>query len=146
MAVIERFDPDRQFACRAGRNASCSRRSALVHREWRPQLLGIIGIPAAVSQYQGVDAYTFFRAPGYRDFYDHNDIACGIRIYTPSGKTLDVRGFFEGMMNAPKDVQVGERRRSGAAVLGSRSTSSTKRRARKKKKRGGKQAGEKRFR
>ncbi len=76
---------------------------AMVHREWRPELLGVMGIPKVVPQYQGVEAYTFFRA-SYRDFFDYNDIATGIRIYTPSGKTLDVRGFFAGMMRAPKEV------------------------------------------
>ena len=74
-------------------------------REWRPQLLGVLGLPRSVAQYQGVEAYTFFRA-SYRDFFDSNDIAAGMRIYTPSGKTLDVRGFFAGMMNAPKEVRI----------------------------------------
>ncbi len=76
---------------------------SLALREWRPQLLGVLGVPATVAQYQSVDAYAFFRA-SYRDFFDYGDIATGIRVYTPSGKTLDVRGFFAGMMNAPKDV------------------------------------------
>ncbi len=76
---------------------------SLVHREWRPQLLGVMNIPNAVTEYQGVEADVFFRA-SYRDFFDTNDIVAGMRIYTPSGKTLDVRGFFAGMMPAPKDV------------------------------------------
>jgi len=77
----------------------------MVLREWRPQLLGILGVPKTVRQYEGVEAFTFFRA-SYRDFFDSNDIAAGMRIYSPSGKTIDVRAFFDGMMNAPKEVRV----------------------------------------
>ncbi|HLX64131.1 MAG TPA: cellulase family glycosylhydrolase [Planctomycetota bacterium] len=76
---------------------------SLVHREWRPELLGVSGIPTTIAQYQGIDAHVFFRA-SYRDFFDANDIAAGMRVYSPSGKALDVRAFFEDWMAAPKDV------------------------------------------
>ena len=76
---------------------------SLVRREWRPELIAALGLPNSMHQYETLDALLFFRA-SYRDFFDSNDIACGIRIYAPSGKTIDARGFFMGLMPATRDL------------------------------------------
>jgi len=70
--------------------------AAQTHREWRPEMLFPPRMPNAVNQYEPVEVKLAFRA-SYRDVFDANDIATGMRVTTPSGKSLDVRGFFAGL-------------------------------------------------
>lgn len=76
---------------------------SLAFREWRPELIAEWGVPKSLEQYGTMDAVIYFRA-SYKDFYDPNDIAVGMRIYSPSGKTIDARGFFAGVQRATRDM------------------------------------------
>jgi hypothetical protein len=66
-----------------------------VYRDWRPEFEIAPQSPPTASLYEGVQIPLLFRA-SYRDIFDRNDLACGATVTTPSGKTLDVRGFFGG--------------------------------------------------
>lgn len=70
--------------------------AAQTFREWRPEMLMAPRMPDAVNQYEPVEVKLAFRA-SYRDVFDANDIATGMRVTTPSGKSLEVRGFFAGL-------------------------------------------------
>lgn len=70
--------------------------AAAAYREWRPEILLVNNPPEAASQYQGLEVQAAFRA-SYRDIFDPGEITLGLRVTTPSGKNLDVRGFFGGL-------------------------------------------------
>jgi len=70
--------------------------AAAVYREWRPDILLANYPPEGASQYQGLEVQAVFRA-SYRDVFDPSEITLGLRVTTPSGKNLDVRGFFGGL-------------------------------------------------
>jgi len=72
--------------------------AAGTYREWRPEILLVNYPPEAARQYQGLEVQAAFRA-SYRDVFDPGDINLGLRLTTPSGKNLDVRGFFFGLAN-----------------------------------------------
>jgi len=70
--------------------------AAAAYREWRPEILLVNYPPEGATQYQGLEVQAVFRA-SYRDIFDPSEIALGLRLTTPSGKNLDVRGFFGGL-------------------------------------------------
>ena len=71
--------------------------AAATYREWRPEILLANNLPKGASQYQGLELQVAFRA-SYSDIFDSGEIAPGLRVTTPSGKNLDVRGFFGGLV------------------------------------------------
>jgi len=70
--------------------------AANMYREWRPEIIAITPPPNATTQFSTFELQVAFRA-SYRDVFDSNDLACGMRVTTPSGKTQDVRAFFGGL-------------------------------------------------
>lgn len=75
--------------------------AAAVYREWRPEIVALNQPPGAVSQFTTVKWQVAFRA-SYRDLFDPGDICVGVRVTTPSGKNLDVTGFFAGLCRLPE--------------------------------------------
>jgi hypothetical protein len=69
---------------------------AAVYREWRPEILLADMPPEATAQYRLIEVPLVFRA-SYRDVFDSGDITVGMRVTTPGGRNLDVRGFFAGL-------------------------------------------------
>ncbi|MCY3024365.1 MAG: cellulase family glycosylhydrolase [Planctomycetota bacterium] len=70
--------------------------ASAAYREWRPEILLMNRPPEGASQFQTIEVQVAFRA-SYRDIFDSGNIALGMRVATPSGKNLDVRGFFGGL-------------------------------------------------
>ncbi|HYF48647.1 MAG TPA: cellulase family glycosylhydrolase, partial [Planctomycetota bacterium] len=66
------------------------------YREWRPEIVFSTPIPQAASQFSGIEQQIVFRA-SYRDIFDPTEIIVGWRVTTPSGRNIDVRGFFGGL-------------------------------------------------
>ena len=66
-----------------------------IYREWRPEFEFEPQLPPTAALYEGVQIPLLFRA-SYRDLFDRSELACGASVKTPSGKTLDVRGFYGG--------------------------------------------------
>jgi hypothetical protein len=70
------------------------------YREWRPEILLTSPVPPALPLGKSMELKVVFRA-SYSDFFDPNDINCGLRIVTPSGRPIDARGFFGGLYFYP---------------------------------------------
>jgi hypothetical protein len=69
-------------------------------RQWRPEIAYISPAPALAEQHQALDFECQFSA-SYKDPFDAADICVGLRVQTPSGRVLDVRGFFSGAQKPP---------------------------------------------
>ena len=72
--------------------------SSAIFREWRPEILLMTAPPPVLSQFKTMELNVVFRA-SYRDVFDAQDILFGSSVTTPSGKNIDVCGFFAGFHN-----------------------------------------------
>ncbi len=79
--------------------------AAKVYREWRPEFDVAPVLPPTASLYEGVQIPLLFHA-SYKDIFDRTDIACGMSVTTPSGKALDVRGFFAGALSRRESAKL----------------------------------------
>lgn len=65
-------------------------------RAWRPEFVAVTPLKTG-EQYTPLEVGAAFRA-SYEDLFDGRDLTMGMRVRTPSGKMLEVRGFFAGVM------------------------------------------------
>lgn len=71
------------------------------YREWRPEFLQLPQPPPqATNRYETIEVPVLLGA-SYHDVFDPSDLLLGMRVVTPSGKNLDVRGFFAGIVKRP---------------------------------------------
>ena len=69
-----------------------------VYREWRPEFDAAPRLPPTASLYEGIEIPLLFHA-SYKDIFDRSDLACGMSVMTPSGRPLDIHGFFAGALS-----------------------------------------------